>query len=109
MKARRICLFALFLTSFLQVLQGEEDFKLVFLENRATKVEMEIMLAGAQYIYSFYQGMDFEIDSSQVNTSPDFSRMAVARKSRSFPQRDLAEEEAQSIRVIGECSIPQRK
>jgi hypothetical protein len=41
--------------------------------------------------------------------SPDFSRMAVARKSRSFPQRDLAEEEAQSIRVIGECSIPQRK
>jgi hypothetical protein len=50
MKARRICLFALFLTSFLQVLQGEEDFKLVFLENRATKVEMEIMLAGAQYI-----------------------------------------------------------
>jgi uncharacterized membrane protein YdfJ with MMPL/SSD domain len=41
----------------------------------------------------------------RAQTSPDFSRMAVTRKSRSFPQRDLAEEEAQSTRVIGECSI----
>jgi hypothetical protein len=32
----------------------------------------------------------------QKGPSPDFSRMAVARKSRSFPQRDLAEEEARA-------------
>jgi D-alanine-D-alanine ligase len=39
---------------------------------------------------------------SEDGPSPDFSRMAVARKSRSFPQRDLAEEEARSLAELSE-------
>jgi hypothetical protein len=41
-------------------------------------------------------------DPDGTYASPDFSRMAVARKSRSFPQRDLAEEEARSLAELSE-------
>jgi hypothetical protein len=46
--------------------------------------------------------LPFEKELYKQGFSPDFSRMAVARKSRSFPQRDLAEEEARSLAELSE-------